>query len=199
MTSTEASVAVRVAPEDRRPEIRAGLWALLVVVGLGLLGGVVWGLLAPAETVVISQRGSLLLTGESGHQFDAIAIFLCFAGVLGAVAAIGAWQWRRMRGPILFAGMLIGAAVGGAAMWLVGDQVARWRHPKAIDPHLYQVVSAAPTMSSDAALFAAPFVAAFMLAVLVILSPSDDLGSGRGPQPELPSPADAAMNPVAAP
>jgi hypothetical protein len=190
--------AVRPAPtltprDARAEETRAAMWALLGAVLLGALAGVAWGLLAPAEHLIVLAPGrGLPLTDESDHEFDALAIFVCLSGVAGVVSALAAWQWRRMRGPILAASTLIGTAVGGAAAKLIGEQLARWRYPHHHNPPLHTVVALAPAVGSDAALFAAPFLAAVMLTVLVILSPRDDLGTGRGPDPVDAEPEPAA-------
>lgn len=169
---------------DPRAETRGALWALLGTVALGVVAGVVWGLLAPSELdLVVSPGRHVALTDESNHQFDALAIFLCLGAIVGAVGVLAAWQWRRLRGPILFAGTLVGTLVGSAAMWLVGEEVARLRYPVQDNPPLHHVVEVAPVVGNVAGLLAAPFIAAVVLAVLVILSPSDDLGTGLGPQP----------------
>lgn len=162
----------------RKPEVRAAATVGLVSVLLGALGGIAWGLMAPAQQLVVvtADRG-VPLTGESSHEFDSLAMFLCIGGVVGAISAILAWQWRTRRGPILFAGVLIGTAVGGVVMWPIGEWTARLRHPLPHNPQVHQIVSMAPSIGSDTAFYAAPFVAALVIAGLAMLSSRDDLGA----------------------
>jgi hypothetical protein len=170
---------------ERRAETRAAARVVVAAVALAALCGAAWGFLAPAQQLlVIEPDRGVPLTGESYHRFDALALFVCAGVLVGAVTALSAWQWRRMRGPVLFVGVFVGAAVGNVAMWLIGEWVARLHHPRPAHAPLHAIVDLAPTVGSDAGLYAAPFTASVVMAALVLLSPRDDLGVGADAPPE---------------
>ncbi|KAA0021032.1 DUF2567 domain-containing protein [Antrihabitans cavernicola] len=163
-----------------RAEVKA---AARVVVGCavaGALGGVVWGLLAPAEhLLVVTENRGAALTGESAHQFDAIAIFVCIAAFLGLISAVASWQWRSMRGPLLFLGLLIGSAIGASIMAGVGEGVAKLRFPHVDSPVVDTVIAIAPGIGTLLTLIVQPLVASFVILVIASVNPLDDLGTGR--------------------
>nr|WP_232542199.1 DUF2567 domain-containing protein [Nocardia bovistercoris] len=161
------------------------------VVCTGVIGGVLWGVIAPAEQLLVTQpgRGSAL-TGESVHQFDALAIFACLGAAIGVVSAAGAWRLRTARGPLLQVGLLVGSLLGAFAMRLFGEAVAEWQHPRPDDPPVGQIITIAPVLGSALALIVQPLIASIVVLFLAALSPREDLGTGytgafgaRGPVP----------------
>ena len=160
-----------------RSELRAAVWVLAACVVLSLVGAVVWGLLTPAEhlVVVAADRGAPL-TNESEHQFDAVALFVGIASIVGLISAMAAWQWRSRRGPILYLGLLVGSGVGAAVMSLAGEAVARLHYPHPDAPKVDQIVALAPSAVTMPALIAQAFVASSVTLVLALLSARDDLG-----------------------
>ncbi|WP_433679455.1 DUF2567 domain-containing protein [Nocardia sp. CA-119907] len=168
-----------------RRELRA---AALIAVGallLSALGGVVWAFVAPTQQyLVVKARAGAVpakgasLTGESVHQFDALAIFVCIGAVLGVLTAVGAWRWRRARGPLLQIGLLIGAVAGAYVMSKVGEQIMRWQHPMPYDPPVGQIVRLPVEVGSWLALIVQPLLASLIVLFLAALSPSEDLGTG---------------------
>jgi hypothetical protein len=174
-------VAGEARPRGIRRELRAAVVIVIAVLLLSVLSGVVWGWLAPTEQLLVTQPGrGATLTGESVHQFDAMAIFVCIGAVTGLLSAVGAWRWRAMRGPILQAGLLIGSVVGAIAMSRLGEQVAKWHHPRPHDPPVGQIVVLPTAVGSWLALIVQPLVAALVVLLLAALYPSDDLGTGFG-------------------
>lgn len=172
-----------------RRELRAAALIAVGVLVLSALGGVVWAFVAPTQQylVVKARAGAepakgATLTGESVHQFDALAIFVCIGAVLGVLTAVGAWRWRRARGPLLQIGLLIGAVAGAYVMSKVGEQIVRWQHPKPYDPPVGQIVQLPVEVGSWVALIVQPLLASLTVLFLAALSPSEDLGTGsRGP------------------
>ncbi|MFI9510897.1 DUF2567 domain-containing protein [Nocardia sp. NPDC052566] len=169
-------------------ETRAAALVGAVVLLVSALGGVVWGLLAPGQQfLVVEPSGQCdkdalcgaLLIGESAHRFDAVAIFLCLGAVIGVLCAAAAWRRRAMRGPALQLALLIASGVGAAVMWQVGDQVARWHHPKPTTPPVGQIVTIAPELDTWLALLLQPLVASLVVLFLAALSASEDLGTGN--------------------
>ncbi len=145
-----------------------------------LLGAIAWGLLAPAEhfLVVAPDRGAAL-TGESDHQFDSIAIFVCIAALLGLLTAVASWQWRSMRGPLAFLGLLVGSGIGAVVMLYAGEFVARLHYPHVDAPKLDHIVAVAPGAGTMLVLIVQPLVASLGILILASLSPTDDLGASR--------------------
>ncbi|BDT86359.1 DUF2567 domain-containing protein [Nocardia cyriacigeorgica] len=162
----------------RREVGAAGVIAAAVIVA-NLIGAVVWGLLAPAEQLLVVQPGrGAPLTGESAHRFDAVAIFVCIGAVIGLLAAVGAWRWRRVRGPIAYAGLLFGSVAGGYLMAWLGEYIAEANHPRPDDPPVGQIVALPPEVGTWMALVPQPLIASLVVLFLAALSTSEDLGTG---------------------
>ncbi|WP_227982945.1 DUF2567 domain-containing protein [Nocardia spumae] len=168
------------APTPVGRDLRAALWIVVVVLVVSVVGGGVWGMLAPTEKVLVVEPGSgAALTGESTHRFDAVAIFACVAIVAGLLSAAGVWRWRAVRGPLMLAGLLIGSLAGAWVMSWFGEQAARWIHPRSHNPPVHTIVEMAPTVDGWCVLLLQPLVACLVVLVLSALSTSEDLGSGR--------------------
>jgi hypothetical protein len=178
-----------------RREVRAALWVVIAVVLVSAVGGGVWGMLAPTERVIVNSPGvGTALTGEGAHRFDAVAIFVCVGAVTGLLTAAAAWRLRRLRGPVLQLGLLIGSLAGAGLMVWCGEHVARRLHPHAPNPPLHTIVEVAPTVDAGAlftydgtayvhagtALIVQPLVASLVILVRSALSTREDLGSGLG-------------------
>ncbi|WP_280236194.1 DUF2567 domain-containing protein [Nocardia cyriacigeorgica] len=162
-----------------RREVGAAGVIAAAVIAANLLGAVAWGLLAPAEQLLVVQPGrGAALTGESAHQFDAVAIFVCTGAVIGVLSAAGAWRWRRMRGPIPYAGLLFGSIAGGWAMVRLGEYLAEANHPRPADPPVGQIVTLPPEVGTWLALVPQPLIASLVVLFLAALSTSEDLGTG---------------------
>ncbi|WP_406273414.1 DUF2567 domain-containing protein [Nocardia sp. NBC_00881] len=162
-----------------RSEMRAAAMIAVAVVVASAVSGVGWGLLAPTERLLVVEpgRGSVL-TGESAHQFDAMALFVLTGAVLGLLSAIAAWRWRSARGPLLQIGLLVGSGVGAMAMARLGEQVAEWLHPRPHNPPVGQIITLPIELGSALALIVQPLVASLVILFLAALSSSADLGSG---------------------
>ncbi|MGW0252255.1 DUF2567 domain-containing protein [Nocardia goodfellowii] len=162
-----------------RREVRAALLIGAAVVMLGIVGGVGWSFLAPAEHLLVTQPGrGAPLTGESTHQFDALAIFVCLGFVAGVLSAVATWRWRAVRGPLMQLGLLLGSLIGAYAMKWFGETVAEWRFPRPADPAVGQIIALAPGVGSSLALIVQPLVASLLLMFLAAFSSSEDLGTG---------------------
>lgn len=189
-----------------RKEFRAAAVLLVAVVVLSVLGGVVWGLLAPTELVLVVEPGrGATLVGESLHRFDALAIFAGAGAVTGVLSAAAAWRWRRMRGPIQLLGLLLGSAAGAWVMAWAGEVVNTWNNPRPDDPPVGQIVALPVDLESPLVLLVQPLTAALVILILAGLSATEDLGSGfmspfgeSRPQPYAEPEYDAAFYPGAA-
>ena len=137
--------------------------------------------------LVVAEGRGVVLTTESLHQFDAVAIFVGIGVVLGVLSAVVVWGMHRSRGPAAVAALALGSGLGAAVAALVGVGVARLRFPRAEDPAVGAIVAEAPGLPTAMVLIAQPLLAAFVYLLLASLSPDDDLGVGAGPERELPA------------
>ena len=162
-----------------RRELRAAAVVLLAVVLLSAVVGALWGVLSPAEQLLVVEptRGATL-TGESVHRFDAVALFAGFGAVSGLLSAVAAWRWRRMRGPIQCLGLLLGSVVGAWVMASLGDAVHSWDNPRPYAPQVGEIVSLPVGLDTVEALIPQPMVAALVLLILAGFSAGEDLGTG---------------------
>lgn len=188
-----------------RRELRAALVLLSAAVLMSLLVGVLWGLLAPTERVLVVEPGrGAALVGESLHRFDATALFAGAGAVTGFLSAVAGWRWRRMRGPIQGAGLLLGSVAGAWLMAWIGDLVVTWDNPRPDDPPVGRIVALPVEVGSQLALVVQPLMAALVILILAGLSPAEDLGTGflspfgeSRPQPYAdPEPGEAVYPPI---
>ncbi|WP_231912750.1 DUF2567 domain-containing protein [Rhodococcus sp. EPR-157] len=150
--------------------------AVVMSVLFGVVGGVVWAAMAPPEQFVVVDPGrGAALTGESLHRFDGIAIFVCISLVAGIVLPVALWTWTSVRGPVLFLGVLVGAALGSSAMLGVGVWVAGLIVPSPDDPPIGSVVSVAPGFESPLVLVVQPLLASLVVLLLAAMNPHDNL------------------------
>ncbi|MCX5046041.1 DUF2567 domain-containing protein [Aldersonia sp. NBC_00410] len=159
-----------------RAEVRTAARVVLGAVVLGAVGGIVWGLLAPPiQAIVVTAGRAAPVTGESDHEFDAVAIFACVSAVVAVLTAVGAWRLARPRGPVLYGGILLGSVTGAATMAVIGEGVARLRHPHVQAPQVDELIALAPGIGTAMVLIVAPMIASLAILVLAIFNPRDDL------------------------
>lgn len=162
-----------------RREVRAALVLMLAVVLASAMVGALWGLLAPTERVLVVEPGrGAALVGESLHRFDATALFAGAGAVTGFLSAVVAWRWRRMRGPLQCAGLLLGSVAGAWIMASFGNAVVTWDNPRPHDPPVGQIVALPVELGTQLALVVQPLLAGLVLLLLAGLSPAEDLGTG---------------------
>lgn len=179
-------------------EVRSAAGVAGAVLVASALAGALWGLLAPTVRLLVLEPGQgSALTGESVHRFDALALFVLIGAVVGLLSAAATWQLRRVRGPILLLGLLLGSIIGALVMIGFGEAVAQWDNPRPVDPPVGNVVAVAPEVDTWLALIVQPLVASLLILVLVALSPTDDLGTGfRGALGDTRPVADADAEPA---
>ncbi|WP_141737371.1 hypothetical protein [Corynebacterium sp. HMSC29G08] len=126
----------------------AGL--LLAGLGIGVVGGLAWGMLRP--TLVIDAAGAVdEMASDPNAIFATVGWLSVTAAVIGVVLATVAWYQRRRVGYLLW---LIAVAVAATfTVIAVGDTVALMQHRG--DP-----TRIAPPLATPAVWVVAPFVAA---------------------------------------
>ncbi|MBJ7290759.1 DUF2567 domain-containing protein [Williamsia sp.] len=185
---------------DVRQLLRSAVVAVIGVAAVGLVGGILWGLVVPGVTgVVVAPDRAGALGADTGHRFDAVAMFACIGFVAGALGGVGAWWIRPLRGSVGALSVAVGAVVGAAGAAWIGGLIAGARHPGVGDTAVGQFFSSAPSLRLDgpaldsaggfvfswAIVVIAPIGALLAYLVLLLVVRRADLGvapSGRGTQ-----------------
>ncbi|MDJ0406447.1 MULTISPECIES: DUF2567 domain-containing protein [Rhodococcus] len=177
----------------RQTRLRTAIVIAATTAGVSVLVGVVWAFLAPAEhLLVVSEGRGVALTGESLHQFDASAVFIWLALIVGVLSAVAAWLARLSRGPYALGGLIVGSAAGAGLMALVGSGVTKLRFPTADNPAVGEIIARAPNIGTLLVLLFQPLAACVVTLVLAVLNPYDDLGVGDHPESGDPESGDPA-------
>ena len=180
--------------------LRLGAPAAAGVAVVGLIGGILWGLVVPGVTGLVVAPGQAgALGADTGHRFDAVALFACISFVVGVVGGVGTWWIRPLRGTAGSLAAAVGSAVGAVLAVVIGGLVAGARHPGVGDTAVGQFFSSAPGLRlsgaaagsaggfafSWAIVVIAPIGALLAYLVMLLVVRRADLGvepSGRGPQ-----------------
>lgn len=169
----------------------------LLIAVVSAIVGAGWALSAPVEQLVSVGGGrGVVLTGESAHQFDAVAYFVCLGAAVGVVTALAAWTAVAQRGPRLVASTTVGSVLGAVVMAGAGTGVGLLRYPSMPSAEAGDIVSLAPSVITPIALLAQPLAAGVALVLAVALCGYDDL---RGPGDEPASRDDPDPTPSAGP
>lgn len=150
---------------------------------LGLPLGLVWSLLAPAERGLITgdptlgEGGFVALPGESGHRFDALAVFVLLGLGLGVLVGVAGWLLRHVRGPVLLLGLIAGSALAAWLAMRAGTTIAAARYNDEFAAAAVDTVAARPPpLESAWALVALPLATALVYGLAAGWNGRDDLG-----------------------
>lgn len=156
---------------------------LAVCVVAGIIGGAIWGLLAPPARYVVSDAGQALLPGDNLHLFDSLAMFIGITSVAGLVCGAIVWSMRSVRGPRA-AVLLVGASgLGSAAAAILGGVIAEFAVADPVTEAGTMVVAVPAEMTLWPALIFQPLFAALVYFFAAGMSAYPDLGvSVRRPQ-----------------
>lgn len=148
MTATPPEIPDRLVV---RRDPAALAWPALRVFGilllLGAVGGIVWGVVVPGVTGVVVRPDVVeQLPADVGHRFDAIALYASVSAVVGVAGAIIVWSVHVLRGPLAAALVTTGGLVGSAIGVWTGGLVARLLHPGRSDAPVGRYVTSAPSL-----------------------------------------------------
>lgn len=181
--------------------------AVSVFAGLGLCGaalGAVWAWAAPpihtlTGLATSGERVDAFVGPEADNLFVAAAMMIGLLAWLAVVSAVGVWQWRAHRGPLLAAALWLGQVAAAAAAAGTGAALAHWRHgapdhagaPLSRDNRVAYFTEAPPVFLGHSpfqiavTLLLPAALAALVYATLVIATPRDDLGGWPPQEPGL--------------
>ena len=193
---TEPWVPAAPQPVRRESRLRPIILAVLGLSATGVLVGALWAWMAPPIHLVVAvtrsgERVHEYLGTESQHFFDVPCLLLGLLTVLGVVAPVLAWQWRRLRGPGMVIGLTVGMVGAAAVASTMGAVLALLRYgaldvdavPVIGSPAVSYVIQAPPVFFGHGPLQMATTllwpaaIAALGYALLAAGSPHDDLGS----------------------
>jgi Protein of unknown function (DUF2567) len=187
---------------------RAMLTVVVALAAVGVVVGALWAWLAPAVHGVIAltkdgERVQAALGNEADHFFLAAFLLVGMVSVAAAVMAVLVWQWRAHRGPVMVAGLAVGAAAAAAVAAAVGAVLVHWRYGSVdiaaapISPahRVYYIVEAPAVFFSQSPIVAAltivmpAGIAALVYALIAMATARDDLGAWPPVEPDSGGPA----------
>ena len=180
--SSPASPVVQSRPHP----LRAVVSQILVALGLGVLGGLAWGLLRPQQTVQVQPLGALaLVDGNLAAGFLAVMYFLAVTAVIALYFGISMSRGQflatpRAGLPVLFqAGIM--ALLSSLIVLAVGQVVAGLRQPDLAALQVGQEALVVPLFDTYQVLILPPLVA--MMGVWTRILVQDDKDEPSQAQP----------------
>jgi hypothetical protein len=169
-----------------------------LIAGIGV--GLIWRAWAPKTIgyVLAGQGGSkITIPDESESQIAGDGRFLLLCAVVGLLAGLGAWQFRRIRGPIGLLALAVGAVAGSLVAREVGVLLATGHSSGALN----STIRLPLTLHAEALLASQAFVAVLVYVFMAGLSADDQLGIVPSQQPPSEQPlgrhSDPAVSPAA--
>ncbi|MDQ6874584.1 MAG: DUF2567 domain-containing protein [Actinomycetota bacterium] len=142
-------------------ELTAGLATLVTLGVLGAAVALVWAALSPRVRIVITPAGPDLVQYANSDFFAGDGTFLVVGLVAGVLSGIVCWFIaQRWRGPVILAGLALGALLGALVAWQVGRQLGLTHYHQLL--HSTEVgrrFDKPVDLRSKAALLAQPFAA----------------------------------------
>ncbi len=170
----------RVWPPSR-PEIVAGLGAVVGLAALGMLVAVAWRAIAPRLAFrIVSPGNGVPVVPETEQFFAADGWFVVLTLVVGALAAVLLWRVRSARGPTALLALAVGGFAGAVVTWKFGVVLA----PGPSDAALHQVGNVVRTplrLRALAALMAEPIAAVIVYLLFSGFAGRNDLGRDEPP------------------
>lgn len=164
-----------------RADLRSSLRLVLVLALAGVIGGVLWWLLAPRADFTVTSSGPVAIGNPSEELpvADDAVLALILIG-LGLVAGAAAWFLRRRRGVGTVLALAVGGSVMAAVAWQLGELLGAGPTQAQLSD-VGRVVTTPLRLGSLPALALAPFAALLAYLVPVITAHRDDLGRTPGP------------------
>ncbi|MFD5867626.1 hypothetical protein ACFWGD_03290 [Corynebacterium sp. NPDC060344] len=181
MDPTTPAMAV---PHTRRPPRFVGDASAVLLTALagGVLGGITWAMVRPAQQVTFLEGGRLAVGREGlDATFSALLWFTGIALVLGL--ALGSFAHKRYpvaRGIAMEAWAGVAALAMAGVQLVVGNMIAGVRQPDldAVEPGT--AIDVLPAFDVPVALLVAPFAAMLAYWCLLFLAPGAEPGDEPG-------------------
>lgn len=165
-------------------ELRAGIVLVVGWAVVGVLTGIAWSRLAPHVVLIATPGGPQFEDPTARSFFTDDLVFLLVTSVLGIVGGVAAWSARRLRGPVMLAGAVLGATACAVIAWRIGHQLGLSAYRK-------ELTGAAPgsrilrpvSLATHSWLMIQPLFAALAYVLLAIWTKKPDLGRSREPEP----------------
>ena len=167
-------------------DVRAAATLAGVLVILGLVAGLVWAAVSPHGSGVVVTKTEII-PFEQENWIAADGRFAIITAIIGLVAGLVAWFWRSRRGPVLVAGLAVGAIVGSALTALVGRAVSSGHSTGAVNSgiRLHIVLHAHGLLAIEGVVALAAYLGG------VLFAGPDDLGRPADASLSSPTAADA--------
>lgn len=156
---------------------------------VGLLGGLIWNLVAPKATYVVLSRGSAdVVNAETKAFIEGDAWFVCVAVIGGLLLGLVAYRLAiRKYGPAPMAAVLVGSVLAGLLARWVGQNLGLASfNNRLLTSHPGAILHAPPVLGAQASSILWPAIVFWPLAACLIPAGVLALGALRDRQPPLP-------------
>jgi Protein of unknown function (DUF2567) len=160
-------------------EVRVSIGVIVALALVGIPAGLLWRVWSPRTAGYVYQPHAVI-PDQSEAQIASDGRFLVVTAAIGLVAAVLVWSRRSWRGPLVAAGLGVGALAGA----LVADLVGKLTGGGHTDGPLQSVITLPVTVRADALLLVEPLIALFGYGLAALFASQDDLGhAGSIPTP----------------
>ena len=160
-----------------RPELRAAGVVAVVLVVVGALLGLLWEAISPrTKGIVFIPHG--IVAEESESLIAADGRFLVLTCAAGLLAALAAWSWRSVRGPVIAVALALGGFLGALCTDLVGRAVGGGHD----DGPVNRVLTLPLSVHARGLLLVEALVALLVYGAFAVFARHDDLNVGDAPK-----------------
>lgn len=183
-TTAEPTSASATAPGQLRERNRF-LWVMAGALIVATVFGAAWGLLRPAQSVVVVEGGMRLNSDTLDAGFVALVWASAGAVVLSVLLAL--WAFFRLPERRRAGTLWLITLIAAISAWIAigaGDAAGAIRQPNLQEVEIGDSLSLLPAVTSIPIVLYAAFTAAIVYWVCLLISPDRDETDESAPEPE---------------
>ena len=152
-------------------DLRVSIGVIVALVAAGIPAGMIWWAWSP-RTVGYVFAPHAVIPDDSEALIASDGRFLVITAAVGLLAAVLVWSRRSWRGPLVAAGLGVGALAGA----LVTDLIGRLAGGGHTDGPLHTLIKLPVAVRAEGLLLVQPLVALLVYGLAVSFASHDDLG-----------------------
>lgn len=126
---------------SRAPSARSWLWASWGLAVAGLVGGVVWRLVAPRAQIRIQSDGGFYVDPSPRQYLEADAWYAAIVVVVALATGVLVWRRLKDRPVAAVVSLAAGGLMAALLVWLVGRQLGQLDRTAALRAKIGTIIS----------------------------------------------------------